>query len=345
MSQPGNSQNPGIFFRQVVELKEILRQAREVIQIELEAVQGLLDRLDENFVRAVETMLSCEGRVVVTGIGKSGLVGRKIVATLTSTGTPAIFLHPVEGLHGDLGMVTAKDVIIAISNSGETAEIINLLPSLQKIGAKIIGLTGSLESTLARSSLIVVDVGVEREACPLGLAPTSSTTATLVIGDALAVALMRQRKFGEKDFARFHPGGVLGERLAFRVKDVMRPASDFPILPKEKTVREFLSATNSRGADFALVVHADGCLAGMVADHDLRRGEIGSPDFLSRGLEDLMNPLPFTAEENTPAAEAMKLMAEENLAALPILDKEKRIKGVVTLRDILNRRDRRVENK
>jgi arabinose-5-phosphate isomerase len=326
-------------------LKEILRQAREVIQIEAEAVQGLLDRLDENFVRAVEIMLSCEGRVVVTGIGKSGLVGRKIVATLTSTGTPAIFLHPVEGLHGDLGMVTAKDVIIAISNSGETAEIINLLPILQKIGAKIIGLTGSLESTLAQNSLIVIDVGVEREACPLGLAPTSSTTATLVIGDALAVALMRQRKFGENEFALFHPGGSLGERLGFRVKDVMRPVSDFPTLSTGKTVGEFLSATNSCGADFALVLHPDGSLAGMVADRDLRRGEIGSPDFLNRLIEVLMNPSPVTAEENTPAAEAMKRMVEKNLVALPILDKEKRLKGVVTLRDILNRRDRWVQNK
>lgn len=320
-------------------MKEILRHAREVIQIEAEAVQGLLDRLDENFVRAVETLLSCEGRVVVTGIGKSGLVGRKIVATLTSTGTPAIFLHPVEGLHGDLGMVTAKDVILAISNSGETAEIINLLPSLQKIGAKIIGLTGSLDSTLAQNSQIVIDVGVEREACPLGLAPTSSTTATLVVGDALAVSLMRQRKFGEKDFALFHPGGSLGERLSFRVKDIMRPVSDFPTLPKEKTVGEFLSAINRCGADFALVLHPDGGLAGMLTDRDLRRGEIGSPDFLNRLIAGLMDPSPATVEENEPAAEAMRTMVENNLVALSVLDKQKRLKGVVTLRDILNRRD------
>jgi arabinose-5-phosphate isomerase len=320
-------------------LKEILRQAREVIQIEAEAVQGLLDRLNENFVRAVETLLSCEGRVVVTGIGKSGLVGRKIVATLTSTGTPAIFLHPVEGLHGDLGMVTAKDVILAISNSGETAEIINLLPSLQKIGVKIIGLTGSLDSTLAQNSQIVIDVGVEREACPLGLAPTSSTTATLVVGDALAVSLMRQRKFGEKDFALFHPGGSLGERLSFRVKDIMRPVSDFPTLPKEKTVGEFLSTINRCGADFALVLHPDGGLAGMLTDRDLRRGEIGSPDFLNRLIAGLMDSSPATVEENVPAAEAMRTMVENNLVALPVLDKQKRLKGVVTLRDILNRRD------
>lgn len=320
-------------------LKEILRHAREVIQIEAEAVQGLLDRLDENFVRAVETLLACEGRVVVTGIGKSGLVGRKIVATFTSTGTPAVFLHPVEGLHGDLGMVTAKDVIMAISNSGETAEITNLLPTLQKIGVKIIGLTGALNSTLAQNSEIVIDAGVEREACPLGLAPTSSTTAALVIGDALAVALMRQRKFGEKDFALFHPGGSLGERLSFRVKDILRPITDFPTLPKERTVGEFLSAINRCGADFALVLHPDGSLAGMVSDRDLRRGEIGSPDFLKRRIEGIMDPRPATLEEDISAAEAMKTMVENNLVALPVLDKDKRLKGVITLRDILNRRD------
>jgi arabinose-5-phosphate isomerase len=321
-------------------LKEILRHAREVIQIEAEAVQGLLDRLDENFVRAVETLLSCPGRVVVTGIGKSGLVGRKIVATLTSTGTPAIFLHPVEGLHGDLGMVTGKDVIIAISNSGETAEIINLLPSLQKIGAQIIGLTGGLNSTLARNSQIVIDVGVEREACPLGLAPTSSTTAALVIGDALAVALMRQRKFGEKDFALFHPGGSLGDRLGFRVKDVMRPLADLPTLLPEKTVTEFLSLMNRCGADFALVLLPGGSLAGMVTDRDLRRGEIGSPDFLSRCIGEIMNASPLTTEEEVLANEALRTLVENNLVALPVLDKKKDLKGVVTLRDILNRSDR-----
>jgi arabinose-5-phosphate isomerase len=321
-------------------LKEILRHAREVIQIEAEAVQGLLDRLDENFARAVELLLSCEGRVVVTGIGKSGLVGRKIVATLTSTGTPALFLHPVEGLHGDLGIVTAKDVIIAISNSGETTEIINLLPSLQKIGARIIGLTGGLNSTLAQSSHIVIDAGVEREACPLGLAPTSSTTAALVLGDALAVALMRQRKFEEKDFALFHPGGSLGERLTFKVKDIMRPPADFPSLTADQTVGQFLSAINRSSADFALVLRPDGSMTGMITDRDLRRGEIGSPDFLNRLIEKIMDPCPATTDEEGSASEAMKVMVENNLVALPVLEKKKKLIGVVTLRDLLNRRDR-----
>jgi len=323
-------------------LKEILRHAREVIRIEAEAVQGLLDRLDDNFARAVEALLACHGRVVVTGIGKSGLVGRKIVATLTSTGTPALFLHPVEGLHGDLGMVTAKDILMAISNSGETAEIINLFPSLKKIGAKIITLTGCLTSTLAKNSEIVIDVGVEREACPLGLAPTSSTTATLVIGDALAIALMRQRKFNEKDFALLHPGGSLGERLNLRVKDVMRPVEEFPAITKETTVSEFLMAINRQGTDFALVLHPDGSLAGLVAARDLRRGDIGSPQFLFQFVKGLMVSNPSTIEEGSSAVEAMRTMMENDLVVLPVLDTGKRLKGIVTFRDLLNRGDLRV---
>jgi arabinose-5-phosphate isomerase len=323
-------------------LKEILRHAREVICIEVEAVHSLLDRLDDNFVRAVEMLLACQGRVVVTGIGKSGLVGRKIVATLTSTGTPAIFLHPVEGLHGDLGMVTPQDVLMAISNSGETGEIINLLPSVKKIGAKIISLTGCPGSTLAKDSQAVINVGVEREACPLGLAPTSSTTATLVIGDAIAVALMRQRKFKEKDFARLHPGGSLGERLNLRVRDIMRPASEFPAVFKETTVKEFLLSINRHGTDFALVIHPDGTLAGIMADRDLRRGDIGSPQFTGRLIEGLMCSPPLTIDESSSAAEAMRSIVENNLAALAVLDGKKRPKGVITLRDLLNRGDLRV---
>lgn len=323
-------------------MKEILRHAREVIRIEAESVQGLLDRLDENFVQAVKMLLACEGRVVVTGIGKSGLVGRKIVATLTSTGTPAIFLHPVEGLHGDLGMVTAQDVLLAISNSGETVEILHLLPTVKKIGAKIISLTGCPSSTLAQNSQIVIDVGVEREACPLGLAPTSSTTATLVIGDAIAVALMRQRKFEEKDFALLHPGGSLGERLNLRVRDIMRPASEFPAVSKETTVNEFLRAINRQGTDFALVIHPDGNLAGVIADRDLRRGDIGSPQFPARLIEELMCSNPSTIDEGASASEAMRSIVENNLAALPVLDEKKRLKGVVLLRDLLNHGDLRV---
>ncbi|MGB9700071.1 MAG: KpsF/GutQ family sugar-phosphate isomerase [Thermodesulfobacteriota bacterium] len=316
-------------------LKEILRHAREVIQIEAEAIQGLLERLDANFARAVEILLACKGRVIVTGIGKSGLVGRKIAATLTSTGTPAVFLHPVEGLHGDLGMVTPQDVIIAISNSGETTEIINLLPALQKIGAKIISLTGALNSTLARHSLVAVDVGVEREACPLGLAPTSSTTATLVMGDALAIALMRQKKFAEKDFALFHPGGSLGERLALQVKEIMHPLSDFPVLSAKATVQDLLQVFHEREEGLVLIFNEENTLAGMVTDRELKRGNLGSPHFLAQKIADFMiTDLP-ALEETTSIGEAWRLFGERKLFAMPVVDKEKKLKGMITLQDIL----------
>jgi arabinose-5-phosphate isomerase len=322
-------------------LKEILRHGKEVIRIEAEAVEGLLDRIDESFVRAVEIILSCKGRVVVTGIGKSGLVGRKVVATLLSTGTPAAFLHPVEGLHGDLGMVSPQDIVLAISNSGETAELITLLPSIQKIGAKIITLTGNLNSTLARSSEAAIDAGVEREACPLGLAPTSSTTAALVIGDALAVALMRQKKFEEKDFALFHPGGSLGEKTTLRVKDSMHPAPEALCFSPEKTVGEFLARLNSQQKDFGFILHPDGRLAGMVRDRDLRKGDLGSPQFLARPIRELMSPTPPVVEEGGSGSEAMRVMIENNLTALPVVDKENRLRGFITLRDLLNPREPR----
>lgn len=316
-------------------LKEILRHAREVIQIEAEAIQGLLERLDANFARAVEILLACKGRVIVTGIGKSGLVGRKIAATLTSTGTPAVFLHPVEGLHGDLGMVTPQDVIIAISNSGETTEIINLLPALQKIGAKIISLTGALNSTLARHSLVAVDVGVEREACPLGLAPTSSTTATLVMGDALAIALMRQKKFAEKDFALFHPGGSLGERLALQVKEIMHPLADFPVLSSKATMQDLLQVFHEHEEGLVLIFNEENTLAGLVTDRELKRGHLGSPHFLNQKIADLMITDFPVVEESTSIGEAWRLFGEKKLLAMPVVDKEKKLKGMITLQDIL----------
>jgi arabinose-5-phosphate isomerase len=322
-------------------LKEILRHAKEVIRIEAEAVEGLLDRLDESFLRAVEAILACKGRVVVTGIGKSGLVGRKIVATFISTGTPAAFLHPVEGLHGDLGMVSPRDIVLALSNSGETAEILHLLPSIQTIGSPIISLTGNRNSTLARSSQVVIDVGVEREACPLGLAPTSSTTAALVMGDALAVALMRQKKFGEKDFALFHPGGNLGEKLHSRIGDLMQAPGDIPCFSPEKTVGDFLSALTSHRRDFGFILHPDGRLAGMLLDRDLRKGEIGSPQFLARQIKYLMSANPLTITEEASGTEAIRMMIDHNLTALPVVDKDQRLKGFVTLRDLSTQKDLR----
>jgi len=231
--------------------------------------------------------------------------------------------------------------VLAISNSGETAELITLLPSIQKIGAKIISLTGNLNSTLARSSEAAIDAGVEREACPLGLAPTSSTTAALVIGDALAVALMRQKKFEEKDFALFHPGGSLGEKTVLRVKDSMHPAAEALCFSPEKTVEEFLARLNSQQKDFGFVLHPDGRLAGMVRDRDLRKGDLGSPRFLARPLRELMAPNPPTLEEEAAGTEALGLMVENNLTALPVVDKESRLRGFITLRDLSSSKEPR----
>src|SRR5512146_1172808 len=205
-------------------------QARRVLRIEAEAVAALIERIDASFEHAVEMILLCEGRVVVTGMGKSGLIGKKIAATLASTGTPALFLHPAEGIHGDLGMVTRGATVIALSNSGETEEVTRMLPSLKRLAIRIIALTGNCDSTLAKNSDVVIDVGVREEACPLGLAPTASTTATLAMGDALAVSLLEQRGFREEDFACFHPGGSLGKRLLLRVRDLMHTGDDIPLV-------------------------------------------------------------------------------------------------------------------
>ena len=213
----------------------MIERAKKVLRIEAEATAALIDRIDERFERAVTMILNCEGRVVVTGMGKSGLIGKKIAATLASTGTPALFLHPAEGIHGDLGMVMRGDTVIALSNSGETDELSRMLPSLKRLGIGIIALTGNPESTLAKNSDVVIDVGVKEEACPLGLAPTASTTATLAMGDALAVVLLDQRGFKEEDFACFHPGGALGKKLLLRVRDLMHTEEDVPVVSEGDT--------------------------------------------------------------------------------------------------------------
>ena len=237
-------------------------------------------------------------------------------------------------------MVTCADVLIAISNSGETSEIIHLLPSLKKIGAKIITLTGCPNSTLAQNSQIVIDAGVEREACPLGLAPTSSTTVALVIGDALAVALMRQRNFGKQDFALFHPGGALGERLNVRIADVLLPVTNFPTLSEHSTVAEFFAAMNKHETDFALVLRPDDTLAGIVLNRDLRRGDLGSPHFFRQQIGSFMNADSPAVEEDASIESALQSMLGNNLVAIPVLDKDRKLKGVVTLKDILTRTNR-----
>jgi len=314
-----------------------IRQAKDVIRIEAEAVQSLIDRIDKRFADALKMILSAKGRVVVTGIGKSGMIGRKIAATLTSTGTPSLFLHPVEGIHGDLGMITRDDVVLAISNSGQTEEIVRLLPSIKKIGAKIVAFTGGLNSTLARNSDIVIDCGVEREACPLGLAPTSSTTAALVMGDALAVALMEKRGFKASDFALLHPGGTLGERLMLKVKDVMLTGSRVPKVNIDSSVKEAISQINKHNLGVTLVTDSQGLLCGIITDGDLRRLLEKPGDILKKAVRDVMTRDPKTIDKEKFAAEAVEVMERYEITALAIVTKKRRLKGIVHLHDLLGK--------
>ena len=249
----------------------MIERAKKVLRIESEAIEALIDRIDERFEQAVTMILNCEGRVVVTGMGKSGLIGKKIAATLASTGTPALFLHPAEGIHGDLGMVMRGDTVIALSNSGETDELARMLPSLKRLGIGIIALTGNPDSTLAKNSDVVIDVGVKEEACPLGLAPTASTTATLAMGDALAVVLLDQRGFKEEDFACFHPGGALGKKLLLRVRDLMHTDEAVPMVSEGTLIKDAIYEISSKKMGVTAVVNASGKLVGVISDGDLRR--------------------------------------------------------------------------
>jgi arabinose-5-phosphate isomerase len=314
-----------------------IRQAKDVIRIEAEAVQSLIGKIDKRFTDVLKMVLSAKGRVVVTGIGKSGMIGRKIAATLTSTGTPSLFLHPVEGIHGDLGMITKDDVVLAISNSGQTEEIVRLLPSIKKLGAKVVAFTGGLNSTLARNSDIVIDCGVEREACPLGLAPTSSTTAALVMGDALAVVLMEKRGFRASDFALLHPGGTLGERLMLKVKDVMLTGSRVPKVNVDSSMKEAISQINKHNLGFTLVTDSQGLLCGIITDGDLRRLLEKPGDILKKAVRDVMTRDPKVIGKEKFAAEAIELMEKYEITVLVVTDEKKRIKGIVHLHDLLGK--------
>jgi arabinose-5-phosphate isomerase len=272
----------------------IIEQARTVLKMEAEAVESLIPRINGQFTDAVSMILACKGRVIVTGMGKSGHIGGKIAATLASTGTPAFFLHPAEGIHGDLGMVTAADVVMAISNSGETGEIVGILPAIRRIGASIIAMCGQENSTLVKNADAFLDVGVEREACPMNLAPTSSTTAALAMGDALAVVLLSTRKFTAQDFALFHPGGALGRRLLLTVENVMHAGADNPVITPDRTVQEALFVITDKGLGATSVVDGDGRLLGIITDGDIRRGLAKGHEFLDKPVRELMTKTPRT---------------------------------------------------
>ncbi len=316
----------------------IKEKALETLQIETDALQKLSARIDDEFEAAAHAILDCKGRVIVSGIGKSGHVGQKIAASLASTGTPSFFMHPAEAFHGDLGMVTQNDIVLAISNSGETNEMINILPVIRRIGAKIIALCGRRDSTLGKNADYFIDAGVEKEACPLGLAPTASTTAALAMGDALAMALLAARNFTEQDFAVFHPGGSLGRKLLLTVENVMRSGEDNPIIEAGRTAKEALFIMTSTGVGATSVVDADGKFIGLVTDGDVRRCLAKGPEFLNEPVEHFMTRNPETIAKDKLAASALSLMEKHQprpITVLPVVDEKGMPLGIVHLTDLL----------
>ncbi len=317
-------------------MSKILKTAREVLSIEAEGILRLRSRLDEGFERAVRLILESPGKVVTTGIGKSGIVARKIMATLNSTGTPAIFLHPVEALHGDLGMVGPGDVVLALSHSGETDEMVDLLPMLRQNGAKVIAMTGGLDSPLARAADVVVDCGVEREACPLGLAPTASTTAALAMGDALAVVLIEKHRFGAEDFRKRHPAGKLGERLSLRVSEVMLTGDQVPTIGPRTRADRAVRIIDQGDLGTVLIVER-GRLKGIYTDGDVRRNVVAGLELGKLTVSQVMTRDPLAVSPQALAADALHLMELKLVTALPVVDQDKRVLGIVHLHDLLGR--------
>lgn len=314
-----------------------IKRAREVLQIEAESILKLIDKLDNHFTRAVEAIYRCKGRVIVTGIGKSGIIGKKIAATLTSTGTPALFLHPVEGLHGDLGIVTKDDIMIAISNSGETQELNLIIQSVREIGGAFIVFTGNRQSSLAQCSDIVIDVGVEKEACPFGLAPTSSSTATLAMGDALAVALIDKRNFNEKDFYKFHPGGNLGLRLRAKVRDIMIQGEDIPRVLSGTPITKAIEAMDERNKGFVLITDHKETLLGILTDGDLRRLVRNGHHLTDQPIDAFMTKNPKRIDENASLASTIEAMQKDEITTFVVVNSKNKLKGYIHLHDILGR--------
>jgi len=313
----------------------LLKEARRVIQVEVQALRGLLARVDSRFEKACQLILKSKGRVVLTGLGKPGFIAQKISATLSSTGTPSLFLHPVEALHGDLGRVMREDVVIALSNSGQTEEIIKLLPVIKKIGAQLIAMTGKSHSALARHSDVVLDVGVRKEACPMNLTPTASTTAMLAMGDALALALAARKGFKEKDFAFYHPGGSLGKKLLLQVKDLMRRGDSHPVVRMRMKIRDVLYRITRARAGSATVVDGRGRLAGIFTDGDLRRHLKMGEHILNRPVEEMMTLNPVTIREDRLAAEAVEMLRSRKIDEIPVLNRKGEPVGLLDVQDLL----------
>jgi arabinose-5-phosphate isomerase len=314
---------------------DILAISRRTLEIEAAAVLKLVERIDNDFLRAVDTLLACKGRVVVSGMGKSGHIGGKIAASLASTGTPAFFMHPAEASHGDLGMITGEDVVIALSNSGESPEIAGIVPLIKRRGARLIAMTGNPASTLAREADIHLDAGVEQEACPHNLAPTASTTAALALGDALVVATLLARGFTAEDFARTHPGGALGRRLLVHVRDLMHTGDALPVVEESASLKEALLEMTRKGLGMTAVVNRDGRLEGIFTDGDLRRLLDRDVDVRSAMIADVMKRAPITISQDVLAVEAAHVMEQTKVNGLLVVDGTGRLTGALNMHDLL----------
>lgn len=316
-------------------LNRIIETAKEVLDIEAKSILRLKDTIGEDFDKAIEYLYNCKGRVIVTGMGKSGLIGKKIAATMSSTGTPAYFLHPAESTHGDSGVITRNDVIIAISNSGETQELMNLLPLIKRFGCPMIGMTGNIKSTLGKTSDVTLDISVEREADTLGKAPTASTTATLAMGDALAVCLMEKKGFTKEDFLMYHPSGKLGKGLTYKVKDLMITGEKMPIIKDFISFTEAIKTITEYKLGMAMIVDSTGILSGVLTDGDIRRTVIKYSNTSELKVSDVMTTNPKKITEDAYAASALNLMEKYSITALAVVDEENKPVGVIHVHDLL----------
>ncbi len=315
--------------------EEIIIKGKEVIAIEGKAVQSLIDKVDEGFIKAVRLISSCKGRVIISGIGKSGIIARKIVSTMNSTGTPALFLHPSDAVHGDVGIMRKEDVVICISNSGDTAEIVRLIPIIKRIGVSIIAMVGKTKSYLADNADVVLNISVDEEACSLNLAPTSSSTATLVMGDALAITLLEERNFTKEDFALFHPGGSLGKRLLMKIEEIMVKGDDVPVTKPETALKDVIITMTKKRLGAACVINDDGKLAGIITDGDLRRELHKSENLSNLCAKDIMSPKPKVIKKNILAASALDIMEQFNITQLIIIDDDNRPIGMTHIHDLV----------
>ena len=313
-----------------------LELAREVLNIEAAAVQALAARLDENFLNALNVILRCEGRVIVSGMGKSGHIARKIASTMSSTGTPAYFVHPGEASHGDLGMITHSDVIIALSYSGESQELMTIVPMIKRQGAKLVSMTGNPSSSLAKAADIHLNASIDKEACPMGLAPTASTTAALALGDALAVALLDAKGFGAEDFARSHPGGSLGRRLLTRVRDIMRSEERLPMVRENAVLSDAILEISKKGVGMTAIVDAGQHVLGIYTDGDLRRTLEKKLDFNATPVRSVMSSNPRCIGPDALAAEAVQMMEQYNINQMLVVDEQHRLVGALNMHDLLH---------